>query len=355
MRLIRSLLVLLALTVPAAAAVIEPAEVLRKAVDSYIRPAFSQLAGRTLGLTKDLDQLCGMPSETQLELARQQFRKVVLAYARIEFLRFGPLTEDSRAERLLFWPDRKGIALRQVQAILADYDETATLLEDLRQKSIAVQGLGALEYVLYGERSETLATIEADFRCRYALTIGEALNATAQELAQAWAVPDGIAAHLATPKPEYDDYRSDREALEELVGAVAHGLEGIRDTKLLPFVGREGETPKPKSALFWRSGLTVPVIRAGFEGLHDFMTATGLSETRGGVAGLPMLMRDGFAASLDASAKVTSPVAEAVEDPTQKAALNDMVAASSTLQTLIGEDLSTALNLSVGFSSLDGD
>ena len=75
----------------------------------------------------------------------------------------------------------------------------------------------------------------------------------------------------------------------------------------------------------------------------------------GGVAGLPMLMRDGFSTSLDAGGKVTAPVAEALEDPAQKAALNEMVAASSTLQTLIGEDLSTALRLSVGFSSLDGD
>ncbi len=353
MRLIRSLLLVFALVVPAAA--VEPADVLRKAVDSYIRPAFSQLAGRTLGLVKDLNTLCGSPSAMQLELVRQQFGKVVLAFSRVEFLRFGPLTEASRAERLLFWPDRKGIALRQVQAILADHDESATSLDDLRQKSIAVQGLGALEYVLFGERSETLATTESDFRCRYALTIGEALGATAEELAQAWAAPDGIAAHIGTPKPDYDDYRSDREALEELVGAVAHGLEAIRDTKLLPFVGREGETAKPKSAPFWRSGLTVPAIRAGFEGLNDFMIATGLSKTVGGIAGLPMLMKDGFTASLAAADKVTSPVAEALEDPAQKAALDDMVAASSTLQTLIGEGLSTALRLSVGFSSLDGD
>lgn len=353
MRLIRSMLLILALVAPAAAA--EPAEILRKAVDSYIRPAFSQLAGRTLGLVKDLDTLCGNPSETQLELTRQQFGNVVLAYARVQFLRFGPFTQDSRAERLLFWPDRKGIALRQVQGILAEHDESATALADLRQKSIAVQGLGALEYVLFGERSETLATIEADFRCRYALSIGEALNATAQELAQAWAAPDGIAAHIAAPQPSYDDYRTEREALEELVGAVAHGLEAIRDSQLLPFVGREGEASRPKSALFWRSGLTVPVIRAGFEGLKDFMAATTLDKTKGGVAGLSMLMGNGFTASLEAAGKVRSPVAEALEDPVQKAALNEMVAASSNLQKLIGEDLAFALRLSVGFSSLDGD
>ncbi|RYE88254.1 MAG: peptidase M75, Imelysin, partial [Hyphomicrobiales bacterium] len=152
MRLFRSLLLVLALMVPAAA--VEPSEVLRKAVDSFIRPAFAQLAGRTVGLEKDIANLCEAPSATLLELTRQQFGKVVLAYSRVEFLRFGPLTEDSRAERMLFWPDRKGIALRQVQAMLAKHDETATRLAELRGKSIAVQGLGALEYVLFGDGAE---------------------------------------------------------------------------------------------------------------------------------------------------------------------------------------------------------
>lgn len=345
---------LIALAQPAFA--VTPAEALRKAVADYIRPGFNQLAAETAALHETIYTMCGEPTAQTLEASRAGFKSVVTAFSRIEFLKFGPLTEKSRMERLLFWPDRKGIALRQVQAILADYDETATALSDLRQKSIAVQGLGALEYVLFGERSETLATIESDFRCRYAQTIAEALAATSTELADTWAAPDGIAAHLALPNLSNADYRSERESLEELVGALSHGIEAIRDTKLLPFVGRDGETPKPKSALFWRSGMTVPAIRAGFEGMRDFLASSEIGQaTEEDTLWVDNSARFELGNALRAADAVAAPVAEALADPKQKQALGYLVILTGSLQTLLGENLSAALGLSVGFSSLDGD
>lgn len=344
----------LALALPAAA--VERADVLHKAVADFIRPGFNQLAEETASLEQTISTMCGEPTEATLELSRSQFKSAVIAYSRVEFLRFGPFTEASRAERLLFWPDRKGIALRQVQAILADHDESATALEDLRQKSIAVQGFGALEYVLFGERSETLATIESDFRCRYAQTIAEALAVTSKELADAWAAPDGIAAHIALPREANADYRSERESLEELVGALAHGIETIRDTRLLPFLGKEGESPKPKSALFWRSGMTLPSIRAGFEGIRDFLAASQVMQsTNEDGRWVEGTTNFEFSNALRATDLVKAPVAEALADPKQRRALDYMVIVTGSLQTLLGENLSQALNLSVGFSSLDGD
>ena len=76
----------------------------------------------------------------------------------------------------LFWPDRKGIALRQVQAILAKQDATATDPATLKTKSVAVQGLGALEYVLFGTGAEALALPEGDFRCDYGNAITSAVS-----------------------------------------------------------------------------------------------------------------------------------------------------------------------------------
>lgn len=354
MRMVRMLVALLALMTPAMA--VETPDVLRQAVDGFIRPGFAQLAGRSSGLEKDLGNLCATPSATQLALARQQFGKVVDAFSRVEFLKFGPLVEESRLERLLFWPDRKGIALRQVQAILADEDDSATSLASLQGKSVAVQGLTALEFVLFGTGAETLETGEGDFRCRYGAAIGAAIADTAGELATAWSAPDGIAAHLTAPTPDHADYRSPREALEELVGAMAYGIESIRDTRLLPFVGRDGAAPKPKSALFWRSGLTVPAMRAGFAGIGDLLDASqvGLATTQDNLW-VDNSARFELGNALRAADAVSLPVEQALADPAQKRALDYLVILTGSLQTLLGENLSSALGLSVGFSSLDGD
>ena len=351
------IVLLLALVVaPATAADYSPKDVLANAVDGYIRPGFNRLAVETATLQADIARACGTTGMEAFEAARDQFKAVVVAFSRVEFLRFGPLTEESRLERLLFWPDRKGIALKQVQAILADHDESATTLGELQQKSVAVQGLGALEYVLFGTDWEQLASAEGDFRCRYGLAIAEALQTVSAELAAAWMAPGGVAHRLAIPHAANADFRSMREALETLAGTLAHGMEAIRDTRLQPFLGRAGETPKPKSALFWRSGMTVPAIRANLEGLADFYHISRIGEATDADS---LWVDNGatfeFANALRAAAIPTLPVEQALADASQKKALDYLVIVTQSLQTLLGENLAAALALSVGFSSLDGD
>ena len=58
------------------------------------------------------------------------------------------MLQDNRFERILYYPDRKGLGLRQVQALLAEQDASVLAVGALEGKSVAVQGLGALEFVL---------------------------------------------------------------------------------------------------------------------------------------------------------------------------------------------------------------
>jgi uncharacterized protein len=48
------------------------------------------------------------------------------------------VVEENRLERILFFPDRKGTGLKQVQATLAASDETATDVAALSGKSVAM-------------------------------------------------------------------------------------------------------------------------------------------------------------------------------------------------------------------------
>jgi membrane protein implicated in regulation of membrane protease activity len=121
----------------------------------------------------------------------------VAAYGKVDFLRIGPLMEDNRADRLLFWPDRRGIGLKQVQAILAEEDPAATDLAGLQAKSVAVQGLGALEFVLFGTGAESLTSIEGSFRCAYGQTIAGNIAGMAKEMVAGWYVPGGYQRSMA--------------------------------------------------------------------------------------------------------------------------------------------------------------
>lgn len=331
------------------------AEVLANAVEKVIRPAFSTFKTETADLGTAMDGLCATPSADGVTAANAAFAKVVDGYSRIEFYKIGPLVEQNRAERLLFWPDPKGIALKQVQQIIGSQDETATTADGLRGKSVAVQGLGALEFVLYGTGAETLTMADGNFRCRYGAAISHAVAGIASDLDLDWQARDGIATHIMEPREDYTDYRTKIEALEEIVGTLSHGIEAVRDTRLLPFIGRTGKAA-PKQALFWRSNLTMASVRANIEGLETLFSDSRIAQAVApDHAGLENTTQFEFKNGYRALGLITAPVADALVETKQLAALNYLVIVSQSLGSLFGDTLSAALSLSVGFSSLDGD
>ncbi len=353
----RLLLVILAglFAAPALAAQPTAAEVVSLAIAEAIRPGFAQYAAETAKLEATIESRCGV-SEDDLAAMREQFRAVVSAWSRIELYRIGPLLKDNRSETTLFWPDRKGIALRQVQAILSESDRGAFDAETLRSKSVAVQGLGALEFVLFGTNSERLATIESDFACHYAGAIATLLNERATAMSTEWDDPEGFSRRLLEPSAEDPEYRSFREVAEALTGLLAHGVEAIRDQRMLPFLGRDGAAPKPKSALFWRSGMTVPSLLANFDGLRTLLDSSRIAEaTADENLWVGNSSRFEFGNVVRAGALLKDPIEAALADPKQRHALDYIVLVTQSLDVLLGENLAAALGLSVGFSSLDGD
>jgi predicted lipoprotein len=347
MRILALLFVLLA--TPAMAQTVTVSEVLREAVSNVFRPAFDDLSEKAVTLEADVANLCATPSAEALADARDAFAAVALAHARIEFFRFGPMTEENRGERLLFWPDPKGIALRQVQAILAEKDEGATEQDTLRQKSVAVQGLGALEFVLWGTGADELTTAAGDFRCRYGNTVATAIKTVTAEIALAWNADDQIAAHITNPGPDNTDFRTLPESLTGLVASMAHTIEEIGETRLGPFLGASGARPNPRLALYWRSGLTIPAVQANFEGAEALFAGSSIAGLAPGWMGDNIAYE--FGKAEETAAKVTLPVAEALKDPEQKPALDQLLVLTSSMQEFLTNIFPPALGLSIGFQS----
>ncbi len=347
--------VTLAFAAPARA---EEFAVADQAISGFIVPGYERLAQAAELEAQRIGDLCESPSDAALEQARQQFEGLVQAWSRIEIVRFGPVLENNRLERILFWPDRRGIGLKQVQGLLADKDDAATSLEGLRQKSVAVQGLGALEFVLHGTDAETLATNEGSYRCQYGRTIATAIQATAEELVDAWTASDGIAAHMRDPKPENPDYRDRTEVLRELLGVWVHGAEMLRDTRLGPVLG-VGEGPQganPKQGLFWRSNLTVSSARWNVAGMRDLFIISGLGdlieEKDRWAAGAYVFELDNFEKTAKGADK---PLAEMLADKDGWDRVRYLWILTRSLQNIAVQQLATPLGVGVGFSALDGD
>lgn len=358
MRLIAALIVMLAAGPAVAQDADEGGHAFRPVVESLIAevivPAHAAFGAAAASEVDTVAALCAGPSAGRLASAREGFLSLADAFSRIEMFRFGPAREDNRIERLFFWPDRRGRGLQQVQGVLADEDESAASPDTLYAKSVALQGLPALEFVLFGTGSDALAD-EAGFRCRYAESIARVVAGIAAALEAEWRGP--FAALVAEAGPDSPAYRSHGEAFQDIIQAAAEQLEIINLYKIGPVLGDTPEAARPRRAPFWRSGATLPTILANLEGVGALLTddvAALLGEDGELVPSAHFELRQ--------AAGLLTPVADHPSGFEQAARSPDgqrrMVAARYPIDgahAILAERVPTALGLIAGFNAMDGD
>jgi hypothetical protein len=352
-----------ALALPLALSAIAPASaaikasiVINAAIDGFVRPAYASLHEHAATLTKAMQTLCKAPSQANLDAARSEFSGAVDAWSKAEIITFGPIREKNRLERMLFWPDRKSIGLKQVQAALAGKDATATDPAQLAGKSVAMQGFGALEFVLYGTDADGLTGKDDAYRCAYGAAVAGNIETMAGDIAAEWDKKDGFAALWANPGPDNPLYRDGNEAVTELMGVFINELEMVRDVRLKGFFGATPDADKPKQAIYWRSANTTASLAANLEGIDQLFTVSHVGDAlspdaRWMADSAHILLANGAA---DARG-VTGPLDEALADPARRARLDHFALVTSTLSGLIGTRMTAEFGLTAGFSSLDGD
>lgn len=355
--MLRGMFLSLALFVLGAGAAHAERQEVRRAVQEYIRPAYVQLLAQTQALRQDMGALCKRPGEPALDVARTRFRKAVEAFSRIEFIRFGPITEDNRLERMLFWPDRKGTGLKQVQAALASGDPSVASAETLAGKSVAMQGFGALEFVLYGTGAEALTGKDGTHRCAYGTAIAQNLETIAGAVSGSWSGAHGFGQTWIEAEPDNPLYHDDSESLTELLSVFVNGLEMVRDVRLNGFLGKDAAGDKPKAALFWRSGLTTDSLAENVAGMRELFHIAQMGESLPeDMQWLPKSIDFEFKNAEGALAAVSrKPLEEVLADPTLRGKLDYFRVVTTGLSDLFGRQLADALGVTAGFSSLDGD
>ena len=330
--------------------------IVSQATEAFVRPAYKEFHAATKALHEGLDDLCAQPSGSSLGNARHAFSRAVAAWSQVEIIRFGPVTQDNRLERILFWPDRKGIGLKQVQKLLASEDASAADAGELQGKSVALQGLGALEFLLFATDAEGLAQNSGTFRCAYGAAIAKNLDKIADALEAQWADPNGFAGNWSKPGPDNPLYHNDDEALTELLEVFVNGLELVRDQRLGGFLGKSHEDDRPRQAAFWRSGNTANGLAGNIRGMKALFDASGIAATLPDEKRWIVQSIDfEFGNAINAATAVEGPIAEALDEPKQRSKLAYFGLVTSSLSELFGTRLAGELGLTAGFSSLDGD
>jgi uncharacterized protein len=328
-----------------------------------IIPAYQAFGDAAQDLQGSLDALCQAPTEENLSQAQAQFAKAATAWARVQYISFGPVAEHQRAFRVEYWPDKRNVVGRQLAEVLAKRDEAALEPQRFATTTVGVQGLPALERLLFADdaRAKLQPGEEgAAFRCKLFDAIGANLRTMAQDTVAGWSGGDAsFLARIEHPSEDDEEIPNGRAAAGRLLNDLLTTTIAMRDMKLLAPLGSSLEKAKPQSAEYRRSGQSIAVLKANLEGWRAmFGTDQGLG---GLLAAQPngKQVADQVSAAADqasdALAEITLPLNEAVADPVQRKQVEAFAAQLVTLRDLLAGPVTTTLNLPIGFNALDGD
>ena len=334
----------------------------KQMLEMHIRPGYDLFVKKSTELKSTLEAACKARDAKDGDKIRGAFRETVLAWSRVEHLHFGPVIENNRGERIMFWPDRQNIGDRQMSQIIEKRDPTALTAADLQKKSAAVQGLTALEVLLYGKPAAGLLadTPDGQFSCGYATAIGANMAAIGQEIVAAWATGGDFANVWLKPGEQNALYKSRGATSLELLKAYRVGLNNIRDNKLLGPLGLRklqggGLVPKSRPP-FDLSGLSLATIVANAEGVLDQFEKGGFAlrmnfDNPNSVAMIQTELQKAIKIGREAEAAGTSAFADG---PAAKiAALREPLNLAAKLG---GDDLEmTVTGKVLGFTDGDGD
>ena len=334
----------------------DQAAIVNAALTKVIRPGYADLTKGAAALDADVQSLCAQPSAAALEKTKESFAKAVSAWSRVEILRFGPILQDRRYERIFYWPDPKGIGLRQVQTALRTQDQSVTQAETLQDKSVALQGLPALEYLLYGEDAETLAGADGAFRCSFATGIAANMQDIAQDTAEGWREGADYAKAFLGPVPEDPLYHTPKEVTLELFKAFTGGIELVRDQKIAKTLGASPDEARPRLAPLWRSGLSFQNMAGNIAGVRKLFADGGLAALAAGESpGVEPSVEFDLDHAVEMLSGIDVPMQEAATDAELRGRLEALrVALKSAAQTA-SDLISRAAGLSFGFNAMDGD
>lgn len=323
--------------------------------EDHALPRYAALAdsGKTLAAT--LAGLCA--GDHDLEAARAAYHRAMDDWMAVQHLRFGPADYLTRHSRLAFWPDKTNALSKQLARALSE--ERADLLQPdaLAKASVALQGLPALERLLFDSEAPT----EAAYGCALARAIGANVARMAAGVLRDWRDGEGAYAKRIADADESDDLFTDsREVVGLFFGSLHEALLATDELRLGRPLGEAGSRPRPRRAESWRSGRSLRNISAVLGSLESMVDG-------GGGEGFASLLRDrgrealaarllaAFARARAEADAIEPPLSEAVTDPAQAPKAMALREAVRGLHGLLASEVAPALDLWIGFNALDGD
>ncbi len=314
--------------------------------DELVIPAYQNLESRSLELISATENFCFDLSVFNLDLLKNAYQQSMIAWQAIQHIQFGPITYFNWNYRMQYWPDDRGTSSRQLSSLIASQDETLLVSDSFARQSVGVQGLPALERILYNDDALTEFQ-NNNYLCLLSGTIARNINEISSGVSQRW--QDEYRALVLDPVT--GGFYEDAEDLSiDFLKALQEAIAKIRDLKLAPALGESLATSRIRATESWRSEHSVANIKNNLSNLEPLFSAFTAAFHEEDVTAI----KDAFANLAEVLG--TLPVSLSIA-LTNEGQYNQVQTLYSEVEAL-HEALETALkntDLYLGFNSLDGD
>ncbi|WP_428772378.1 imelysin family protein [Vibrio sp.] len=297
--------------------------------------ATSRLASSAQQLSQQWQNYCQQNvSDTDLQ---QSWQRTMSAWMALQGQERGPNAALDLSWQMQFWPDKKNTTGRKLTQLLKQ--EGLVDANYIGQQSVAVQGLGALEWLLYDSESPLKTDPNA---CQTGEAISEFLAANARQIAIAWQT-----------NPWQRD--SDNQWYAEYIALLSNQLD-YSMKKLSRPLANIGQ-PRPYFAESWRSKTSMANLQANLVAMRSlYLAQNGLDE---------ILRQRG---RIDLADSIKLQFDHTLENWPQQSSLFDMLNSREgyrsalsqynkleQLKFMIHEEVAVELGVVIGFNATDGD
>lgn len=236
-------------------------QALSQSVHELLLPWHLHFAEQTERLDRSVERFCQNPNNRgEFVATREAWHQAMLAWQNVAIINFGPVTVHTQTRQIALQPDNHQME-QKIETLLA---EETPLLANLADAHILVQGLWAMEYMLFDPHRGQLSTYDNPRACQYLTATSANLQRVAQNLYDAWQPQAGnFVATLLSADASNANFSTVSDSLAALLGAIINSMEEILSHKIGElFDGESGRDHRDAhQAEFWRSHLSLAAIK----------------------------------------------------------------------------------------------
>ncbi|MGH1440685.1 MAG: imelysin family protein [Cellvibrionaceae bacterium] len=337
------------------------------ASQQVIAPAYDRLHQQSIAFAEQAKS-CKQTNpdyDAVFNVLNKHWKHSMSAWQAVQWVQFGPIKQEGREWALQFWPDKKNLVGRKIKKRLTNSEMMTEA--DLDSEGVVVQGLSALEYLLYDEQAKKLFT--ASQRCLSIVSIVNKVKQVSGSLHRDWLIyHDNNFVSIDKPQA-LSEIDSPAKGVSILVNNIIGMLDNVVGKKIAsPFSLAQSDTKKVNSNAYflesWRSQTSLDNVKQNILSLQTVLLEGGLIELlQFKEPKAALILTEKLHSQLNvvlhllendwADSSFFMSISQA--KPESEANIKSLYIELVSLRRLIKIDLSEILGVQLGFNSSDGD